>query len=128
VSNRVSVVTDDGTGWVFTVAGRTTVAQEGEAMLPQFEVLGLSRFWGMEVHTTPSEVAARLLLGASCARGSTDGTLPCDSCQVGGPGVTSCSIPCGEGSCGAECADDQFACCNCPMGCGCCPRINGRHP
>jgi hypothetical protein len=128
VSNHVSVAADDGTGWLFMVAGRTTVAQEHEALLPQYEVLGLSRFWGADVHTTPSALATRLLSGASCARGTVDGIPPCDSCQAGGPGFTSCSIPCGGGTCGAECADNQFACCNCPLGCGCCPRINGRQP
>jgi hypothetical protein len=123
VKNRVSVIVDNQTGWVFTVAGRIAPAVEAEAFLPHYEVLGLSRFWGMSVNATPAVIAAQLLSGGSCGQTPTSVGPKCGSCEVGGPEWTSCSMPCGEGTCEAHCADNQFACCNCPFGCGCCPVI-----
>jgi hypothetical protein len=128
VKNRVSVMVDDQIGWVFTVAGRTAPVLAAEVFLPHYDVLGLSRFWGTTVNLPPTALALQLLSGGTCGLGGSDGGVRCDSCEVGGPGFTSCSMPCGGGTCWAECADNQYACCNCPMGCGCCGKPSGGLP
>jgi hypothetical protein len=122
VKNRVAIAVTDQVGWLFTVAGRVAQAVPSDGVLREYEVLGLSRFWGQSVQTTPAVLAERLLSRFCGADPLTAGGSPlCEECEVGGPGVRSCSIDCGDDSCGADCADNQFACCNCPLGCACCP-------
>jgi len=126
VSNRVTIAAGDGAGWVFTVAGRIAASGEADAAYPHFAVVGLSRSWGPSVHATVSQATARLLAGG-CGVPTVDGGGDplCEACQAGGRGAQACSVTCDEGLCAAECSADFFACCNCSLGCGCCPTKEG---
>ena len=54
------------------------------------------------------------------------GSMDSSDCDSGGPLATGCSIGCGPGlSCGVDCAELSYACCNCnetgPPSCECVP-------
>jgi hypothetical protein len=115
----------DHVGWIFVVAGRSPATEVKGLPYPQFEVSGVSQFWGTVVHDTQEAVLVRLLTGG-CARAAGGGN--CDSCAFGGPGESSCSAECGDVGCEATCGAGSHACCSCPGSCACCPDIQAWHP
>ncbi len=124
VRGRVTVQVGSKSGWAFTVIGRPLPPPD-DSLVP-YAVSGISHMWGAAVHQAPDVVFANLSSG-TCSSTTVDaGSLSagddpaCKDCQTGGPGVQGCSMDCGGSSCSADCADYQYACCNCPTGCGCC--------
>jgi len=135
---RLTVQMSETSGWVFSVAGRALPAPD--AGLTAYSVDGMAHSWGEAVHTSPATLFSTFSAG-SCSKTTTssvsagamlasEGDPACKNCQAGGPGASGCSIDCdGGSSCDADCGSDSFACCSCPMSCGCCSNkeIGGAH-
>ncbi len=128
VRGRLTVEFASGSGWVFTVAGRTLPPPDPG--LTAYTVGGIAHQWGESVHQPPATLFSTLSAGTcSQAAGSSlsfgvatlDGDPACKNCASGGAGSTNCAITCdGGSSCETDCGSDSFACCSCPGACTCC--------